>query len=450
MPQTNGEAVAMDISGDGSITLDRRAFKALASETRVEILKRLDGTQKTVSDLARELDMNKATMFQHLEQLVEVGLVKKDSEEDRATTVKEAPNEAPVQGPPKKWVYYRLSWKGRNVLHPERVKIAIMLSLVAVSCLLAVVVYAMAFQGPSPGGPDEKDTLPPMVVDWEVDPVSTASGMISVQVAVADNTTGKVSGLDPDAPAVLRWGVASDGLLPDPDILAWTSIDYTLHGGVIRAQIPAMDWGLRAGKYLVISVGLRDRAGNAASYRFSEKVAPASGPELGIGAVSYDRGVSASPYILFSVRLDNAGPANATNVTLSAYVYDPDARRTGKASSGGTLLATGQAAFVGAGRSETVNMSVNSKYIRSRTFYIMVDPDNALSEANEADNVLASAVPPGFPVRPPPPAKSADAAPGMELGAVALALALAAVLARRRMRGGAIEPDGLRPFQWTR
>jgi len=422
----------MDLSGDGSITLDRRAFKALASETRVEILKLLDGTQKTVSDLARELDMNKATMFQHLEQLVEVGLVKKDSEEDRATTIKEAPNEAPVSGPPKKWVYYRLSWKGKNVLHPERVKIAIMLSIVAVSCLLALVVYAAVLQGPSPGVPGEKDTRPPMVVSWDVDPVSTSSGMISMQVSVADNTTGKVSGLDAAA-TVLRWGLASDGVRPDPDILAWSALNYTVQGGVLRSQIPAIDWSSRGGKYLVISVELKDLAGNVATYRYSGKVAPTNGPELGFGVITFDLANSSHYNIRFTVRVDNAGKGNATNVTVSAYVGDPDPRRTGKAS-GSVLLSMGQAAFIGAGGSETVNLTINSNYVHYRTFYLMVDPDDAVAETNEADNVLSAVIPTGFPVTKPTPETSM---PGMELWAVALAIGVVALLARRRMRDDA-------------
>ena len=67
----------MTMTPDDRITLDQRAFSALASDTRVRILKSLDGSQKTVTDLARELEMNKATMFQHLEKLQEAGLVKR-------------------------------------------------------------------------------------------------------------------------------------------------------------------------------------------------------------------------------------------------------------------------------------------------------------------------------------------------------------------------------------
>jgi hypothetical protein len=80
---------------------------------------------------------------------VEVGLVRKDTEEERATTVKPVGLEAPVMGPPKKWVYYRLTWKGQNVLHPERVKIAILLSAAALALALAGLLYIAAFS-PAP------------------------------------------------------------------------------------------------------------------------------------------------------------------------------------------------------------------------------------------------------------------------------------------------------------
>jgi DNA-binding transcriptional ArsR family regulator len=421
----------MDISGDGSITLDRRAFKALASETRVDILKRLDGTQKTVSDLARELDMNKATMFQHLEQLVEVGLVKKDSEEDRATTIKEGPNEAPVAGPPKKWVYYRLSWKGKNVLHPERVKIAIMLGIVVVGSLLAVVIYAM-LQGTSPAPPEEKDRLPPMVVSWDVDPVRTDSGMLNVRITVQDNVTGKVSGLDGNA-TVLQWGVATDENSVWPDVLSWTVLNHTLDGNIVRAIIPATDWSTRGGKYLVISIELKDLAGNAATYRFSGKVVMVGGPQLVIGTVTFDKARSGGYYVFFTATVANAGTADAANVTLAGYLYDPDTSRTGNASSGGPMLFREVIGTVGAGQSVTVNLTFNSKNLRYRYFFIMVDPDNSVAELNEADNVLQAYLPSWAQAAPRP---AAEAMPGMAFWAAVLALGAAAALAGRRKRKG--------------
>lgn len=100
------------------ITLDRAVFKALASDTRLDILKALDERQKTVTELARELDLNKATVFEHLEKLAEVGLIQKLEDE-------------------RKWVYWQLTWTGRRLLHPETITLALVLSTALGSLLTA-------------------------------------------------------------------------------------------------------------------------------------------------------------------------------------------------------------------------------------------------------------------------------------------------------------------------
>lgn len=102
------------------ITLDREVFKALASDTRLDILKALDVRQKTVTELAKELGLNKATVFEHLEKLAAVGLIQK-LEDDR------------------KWVYWQLSWTGRRLLHPEKITLAVLLSTAGGSLVTAVV-----------------------------------------------------------------------------------------------------------------------------------------------------------------------------------------------------------------------------------------------------------------------------------------------------------------------
>jgi DNA-binding transcriptional ArsR family regulator len=101
------------------ITLDQESFKALASDTRIEILKRLDKSQMTVTDLANDLKVNKSAVYKHLSRLLDAGLVKKLDDN-------------------RKWVYYKLSMKGMHLLHPERVQIALMLSAAALAITLAL------------------------------------------------------------------------------------------------------------------------------------------------------------------------------------------------------------------------------------------------------------------------------------------------------------------------
>jgi DNA-binding transcriptional ArsR family regulator len=111
-------------AGGGKITLDQESFKALASDVRVGILKRLDVRRETVTDLSNLLNLSKPTLLEHLEKLQTAGLVKRIDEG-------------------RKWIYYVLSDKGRKILHPERV--AITLALAAAVVLAAIGVFYVLF-----------------------------------------------------------------------------------------------------------------------------------------------------------------------------------------------------------------------------------------------------------------------------------------------------------------
>lgn len=80
--------------------MDRETFKALASETRLDVLHALDNRRMTGSELARELELNKATVHEHLQILGATGLVAKLDEG-------------------RKWLYWELTWEGKKLLHPE-------------------------------------------------------------------------------------------------------------------------------------------------------------------------------------------------------------------------------------------------------------------------------------------------------------------------------------------
>jgi DNA-binding transcriptional ArsR family regulator len=123
------------------IVLDAEAFKALSSDTRLQILKALDARRLTVSELGRLLNLNKATVFEHLKMLAAADLVKKEDEG-------------------RKWVYYKLTWKGRNVLHPENVQFMLLLGtgVLSVGGLLAHLGSMLSWWGGS-RLPTELDTL---------------------------------------------------------------------------------------------------------------------------------------------------------------------------------------------------------------------------------------------------------------------------------------------------
>ena len=91
------------------VVLDRESFKALSSGTRISILKALDGKRQTVTQLSKELEISKPALLKHLEALIVAKLVKKEGKE-------------------RKWIYYDLAFKGKNLLHPERAAVTVLLS----------------------------------------------------------------------------------------------------------------------------------------------------------------------------------------------------------------------------------------------------------------------------------------------------------------------------------
>jgi DNA-binding transcriptional ArsR family regulator len=180
------------------IKLSQDEFRVLASTTRIDILKLLDQSQLTVSDVSRLLGMNKATVHEHLNKLVDVGLVKKEES-------------------PRKWVYYRLTWKGKNLLHPERVKVMVTLATIAVVILGGALLIG-GFTGPlfdtDDGDGNGEPPLPPpsavmvweegedLVLKFESSSTSFSMGMVESLEAYIEDGPTEVS---KDVPLELGW-----------------------------------------------------------------------------------------------------------------------------------------------------------------------------------------------------------------------------------------------------
>jgi len=96
------------------IRLDKQTFKAVASGTRVDILKLLGKRRHMQSELANNLDLSVPTVKEHLAALSKAGLVERHDEG-------------------RKWKYYSLTRKGKGVLNPEEIKIWIVLGLLVFS-----------------------------------------------------------------------------------------------------------------------------------------------------------------------------------------------------------------------------------------------------------------------------------------------------------------------------
>jgi len=102
------------------ITLDRETFKALAADSRIEILKMLEEHKLTLTDLTQKLDMSPSTIKEHIDRLAAAGLIEL------------IPGDT-------KWKYYKLTRKGKNVLNPYETKVWFVLAVSLLS--LVGVVY---------------------------------------------------------------------------------------------------------------------------------------------------------------------------------------------------------------------------------------------------------------------------------------------------------------------
>ena len=108
------------------ITLDASTFKALASGTRVNILKTLEKRRHTQSELAAVLNVSIPTIKEHLSEMEQAGLVKRHEEG-------------------RKWIYYSLTEKSKCILDPERKRLWIVLGFFLVSAVGAVITISKYF-----------------------------------------------------------------------------------------------------------------------------------------------------------------------------------------------------------------------------------------------------------------------------------------------------------------
>lgn len=111
------------------VTLDMNTFKALASDTRLGILRALDGKKMSLKDISKATNLNKATLHEHLAKLNEAGLIKRKEREGH------------------KWVYYKLTWKGEGLLHPENTRIVVLFTTTFVTLFFGVVFFFNYIKG---------------------------------------------------------------------------------------------------------------------------------------------------------------------------------------------------------------------------------------------------------------------------------------------------------------
>jgi DNA-binding transcriptional ArsR family regulator len=124
------------------VELDKKSIFALASDTRLEILKSLKSMRRTVSQLSEEINIDKGAVHRHLKKMEEGGLVKRF--EDHG------------------FVYYGLTWKARDLIAPnENTRIVIVLSSIWILSLVAILFIAAGLMSES-----GNDTLIGLVPDF--------------------------------------------------------------------------------------------------------------------------------------------------------------------------------------------------------------------------------------------------------------------------------------------
>ncbi|MBI5872373.1 winged helix-turn-helix transcriptional regulator [archaeon] len=90
--------------------IDRDVLKVLSVDTRMDIIKILSEGARTPSDISKRLNKSNATIVEHLDAMVKVGLVKK------------------IEQPGKKWVFYTLTERGKGIISSKSRRLIIILS----------------------------------------------------------------------------------------------------------------------------------------------------------------------------------------------------------------------------------------------------------------------------------------------------------------------------------
>jgi len=153
------------------IILDRETFKALAIDSRVDILKSLKERRKTASELSKELKLSVPTISEHLAKMKSAGLILKKP-----------------QG--KKWIYYELTSKGTKILNPKPT--TLFTFALSVSIILIVVASLNLFTLVESPVSYSQDYEVPIIERTITDAASEAEGTVTTAGAVESEDTADI------------------------------------------------------------------------------------------------------------------------------------------------------------------------------------------------------------------------------------------------------------------
>ena len=141
---------------DEKVVLDKETFKALSVDSRLTVLKLLKLRRHTLSELAAELKLSQSTVKEHLAKLEEADLIKQMDEG-------------------RKWKYYRLTPKGKNVVDPREVKVLFLFAASIVGAISAVGIWLRNSLRQTSTGVAESELAPMMARDVAVESASLAA-----------------------------------------------------------------------------------------------------------------------------------------------------------------------------------------------------------------------------------------------------------------------------------
>ncbi|MBD3319045.1 helix-turn-helix domain-containing protein [Candidatus Woesearchaeota archaeon] len=98
------------------VILDLESLKALATKSRLAILKQLQQRRHTASELAKEMGLRVPTVREHLTSLARAQLIQRHDEGH-------------------KWKYYSLTTKGRAIVEPQERRFSIALATFIIGAL---------------------------------------------------------------------------------------------------------------------------------------------------------------------------------------------------------------------------------------------------------------------------------------------------------------------------
>jgi len=354
------------------IKLSQDEFRVLASDTRIEILKRLDESQLTVSDLSRKLDMNKATVHEHLTKLIGVGLVKKDDS-------------------PRKWVYYRLTWKGKNLLHPERVRVMVSLGIMLTVIVLGTLLIASQTDFITP---DPQDDPPITPMETTVHLFWAEEG---TQANVYDiNIKGSTAVVITEVKELKTY------IEDDPTSITKRnsiSLDWARGTNVIHLYDYDGLLGENEGKYLYVEGILLDDRTIERPFNLRRYIMP-TGFEIdlrisALGIMINTSLLNDTGRVTISFDVENRGNVDVESTLVEVFSVRPTFMASGFPSYGSPYLNEihNETLSVPVNGSVTISFSKPVRELFRRGIMMVVDPNNEMAEGPIDNNMVTQMVP---------------------------------------------------------